>query len=269
MSLQYYYNDIDLLSQLYDTPNSYSMIGINIKAAGDTYTIRKEISVERENADIYLCENTEGRKFIIKYFRNIIPRANIGYGIYNHFGRGRDGSRSVFDEIRQESALREFIVKHYERVRYEGSWLIVMEFIEGVDLRDFMVRNYSTSLNKVLAAIRALAETMATWHNHGFAHGDPHLENAILQTLDDQSYAVKLIDYSQLHFKEFEYCKYYKCFSTDPLRRIREDLENPFHGKLGRGFRCDIQAVQQELGADSTMIACFDETYRRSIQFHL
>jgi hypothetical protein len=87
--------------------------------------------------------------------------------------------------------------------------------------------------------------------------------------LEDQSCAVKLIDYSQLHFKEFEYCKYYECFSTDPLRRIREDLENPFLGKLGRGFRPDIQAVQQELRVDNTMLTCFDETYRRSIQFEL
>jgi len=245
------------------------MIGTSIKTASDTYTIRKEISVERENADIYLCENGSGRKFVIKYFRNIIPRSNIGYGVYNHFGRGRDGSRSVFDEIRQESALRDFIVTHYERVRYDGAWMIIMEFVEGVDFRNFMVQHYAASLNKVLDATRALAQTLATWHNNGFAHGDPHLENAILQTLDDQSYAVKLIDYSQLHFKEFEYCKDYKCFSTDPLRRIKEDLVNPFHGKLGRGFRSDIQAVQHELGADDTMIKCFDETYRRSIQFEL
>jgi serine/threonine protein kinase len=156
------------------------VIGTSIKVAGDTYTINKEISVERENADIYLCENAGGQKFIIKYFCNITPRSNIAYGVYNHFGRGRDGSRSVFDEIRRESALHDFIVTHYERVRYDGSWLIIMEFIEGVDLRDFLVKNYTVSFDKVLDAVKALAQTLANWHNHGFAHGDPHLENAIL-----------------------------------------------------------------------------------------
>ena len=74
------------------------MIGEIIRIDDYTYKVTNEIDIKRTHSEIYLCENEIGKKFILKRFLKT-PRANIAYGKRNHYGKVRDGSRTVFAEI--------------------------------------------------------------------------------------------------------------------------------------------------------------------------
>lgn len=244
------------------------MIGSVIQTEDNSYTVIKGISIDRDNADIYLCEDRNGERLVAKYFCNRTPVSNIGLGVYNHYGRGRDGSERVFTEIKDKSKQHSFLIEHIDRVKYDGSWIIFIEFVEGTILRGFIETNYHENTSAEIESVKALAETLATWHNSGFAHGDPHLENAIIQITNDGQYVVKLIDYGQIHHKDFHYCKEYECFEPNPLRRIYEDLEND-SGKLGMGFRADIIELQEDLEIDNILVDAFDKRYKELINFNL
>src|ERR1700744_1864748 len=102
------------------------MIGEIIQTEKNTYTIIEQIGeTGRPNADIYLCSDPYGNKYIVKYFYNQAPMANIGYNIYNHYGRRRDGSSTVSNEIQEKNKEYEFLLKHIERVRFNNKWLII------------------------------------------------------------------------------------------------------------------------------------------------
>lgn len=239
------------------------MIGEKFVTENNSYTITEELAADdRPNANIYLCVDDQGKEYVAKYFYNLHPVANVAYSKNNHFGRRRDGSETVFEEINAKSQDFDFIVKHLDRGKYNRKTFIIMEYIEGDILYDFLASNYDDNNEAAIKAIHALAETLAIWHRNGFAHGDPHLENAILQKLDAGQYLVKLIDYSQIHHEDFYYCQQYDCFSPDPNRRTNEDLKNNFNGKLGEGFEIKIIELQNELGADNTLIDEFKRIYK-------
>jgi serine/threonine protein kinase len=240
------------------------MIGEIIKSESTIYKIIDKVSVERQNADVYLCENDGGEKFIGKYFCHSVPRSNIGLGEYNHYGRGRDGSRLVFSEIKAKSQMYNFLVRHVERVKHAGNWLIIIEYISGTALQDFIYNNWGKHPAACLMAIEALAKELATWHKNGFAHGDPHLENAMVSIDSDGSYSVKLIDYGQIHHKDFYYCGKYDCFNPQSYDRFAEDLENC--GKLGHGFRNGIIALQEELETTEALLQAFDRCYLATLK---
>lgn len=64
------------------------MIGKTFKTySGNVYKITKPIAAgNRPNANVYLCEDQSGAKFILKHFYNNTPRAFVGYSKYNHYG---------------------------------------------------------------------------------------------------------------------------------------------------------------------------------------
>jgi hypothetical protein len=239
------------------------MIGEIINGTLSTYIIKKRITDgNRPNAEVYLCEDDKGDKYIAKHFTKS-PSAVVGLSRYNHYGRRRDGSETVFGEIQQKNQLFPFLVKHIDRIRYNGKWLIILEYVPGVALSEFIYSNYEDNFNKVAQAVAALGVTLSNWHGNGFAHGDPHLDNAIVTLGENDAPNIVLIDYCQIHHKDFSYCKSFDCFDTDPEKRIREDLENRC-GKLGGGFRSDIVDVQKELELDSCLVETFDLCYFKS-----
>jgi RIO-like serine/threonine protein kinase len=238
------------------------MIGEVIDTGLNKYTVTKPISVDRENANIYLCTDQNGIEYIIKHFYMQAPMANIALSQYNHFGRRRDGSSTVFYEIQEKNKQYEFLLKHIERVRFNNKWLIILEYAQGITLAEYINKYYARDFKKVECAIIKLAETLTLWHNNGFAHGDPHLDNAMVHNAEGDNCKVMLIDYCFIHHKDFIYCQQYNCFEIDPGLRIREDLEN--NGKLGNGFRYGILEIQDKLDLGTALSDLFDLNYRHN-----
>ncbi len=237
-----------------------NIVGQSFTKENETYRIIREIATNRENGDIYLCEDSTGKKYAAKYFCKRNPVSVVGYGLYNHFGRARDGSQHVINEIQSKAKLHPFIVNYYFRIKHNGHWLVLLDYVEGHPFGAFVKKNYLTDFNSVVKAVNALAETLAEWHNNFFAHGDPHLDNAMLQIQRDGSYKVILIDYGQIHHKDFEHCQNYYCLTGDPLKRMKEDLEN--ESQLGRGFRNNIYDIQEELNLGNILVDVFNARYK-------
>jgi len=240
---------------------TYTMIGERIQSRSNEYLILEKLFDEdRPNANVYLCADSHGQKYIAKHFYNRFPAANVGWNAYNHYGRRRDGSSIVFHEIKTKSIQHDFIVRHIDRINFRGKWIIIQEYIEGETLKDFILANYRYDMERTEAAVMALAKTLTIWHAHGFAHGDPHLNNAIIREPAGGDLKVVLIDYSQIHHKDFFYCKKYDCFGSDPDKRIKEDLEHHF-GSFGPGFRYDLMALEKQLKLGNRLSALFDRYY--------
>lgn len=224
------------------------------------YTIISKISDDdRPNADIYLCEDGNGNKFVMKVFLKT-PSCNIGLSVYNHYGRRRDGSKLVFSEIQNMNQSYDFLVKHIDRFNHNGHWIILLEYIEGILVYDYIYNNWLTDHNLVYECVSELAKTLKKWHTSGFALGDPHLENALIHRIENTSCKIKLIDYSQIHHKDFHYCQKYKCFTNSNYNRFIEDLENN-NSKLGNGFLKGIKDLEIKLEINSLLSNLFLEQY--------
>jgi serine/threonine protein kinase len=224
------------------------------------YTIeQKLIQEDRVNANIYLCVDSCGKKFIAKHFYKLWPMPNISYGKKNHFGRRRDGSQLVFEEIKNQTQIHNFLVSHIDRFKHKGKWIIVLDYISGTTLTEYININ-KDDITKVSSCVIALAKTLSLWHKNGFAHGDPHLDNCMIQFNELDEPKVSLIDYCQLHHRSFKYCQQYKCFEPNKNRRITEDLMNP-HKHFGRGFKQDLINLENQLGYDRTLSNIFNEHY--------
>jgi RIO-like serine/threonine protein kinase len=239
------------------------MIGDKIIGKDTTYTITQRVTTDvRPNANIYLCEDTSGNKYIAKHFYNQAPMANIALGRHNHYGRRRDGSAWVFGEIHEKNKHYDFLVKHVERIRYNCKWIIILEFIEGEPLSKFIRATHNTNLSKVDEAVKIFTEVLVKWHTNNFAHGDPHLDNVMI---DPVAMKVVLIDYSQIHHPDFWYCQEYGCYDPDPQRRFKHDLDNYTH-KLGDGFRTCLTYLDDELNLGTRLTDIFDKHYTIVLQ---
>lgn len=88
------------------------------------------------------------------------------------------------------------IVKLYGQGEWEGGLYIVMEFIQGVSLSQFLMQQ-SFSLKRTLEIILQVAFALCHLHSHGVIHRDLKPEN-ILITEDGE---IKVIDFgiAQLH----------------------------------------------------------------------
>src|ERR1700676_5177784 len=137
-------------------------IGDIIKSENKShYTVIKDIATgNRPNANVYLCIDKSGKKFIAKHFYKQRPMPNIAYGKKNHYGRRRDGSRTVFQEIKNKSTNNDFIIDHIDRIKYNGKWVIILQYVDGVTLTQF-IREHKTNPQIVFNAIIALAETIS------------------------------------------------------------------------------------------------------------
>jgi len=244
------------------TEDNILPIGELIKSYNNEYRITARVTHDkRPNANVYLCEDTKGDKFIAKHFYAQAPMSNIALGKNNHYGRRRDGSDWVFNEIHDKNKTYDFLLKHIVRIRHNKKWIIILEYVPGIPLSEFISSTYQNDIQKVDDAIIRFTNVLTTWHNNKFAHGDPHLDNVMI---DPKTMRVVLIDYGQLHHPDFYYCKQYDCFDSDPSKRLRHDLNN-YTEKLGAGFRTCLGYKQDELNLGTRLTDLFDQYYTISL----
>lgn len=223
------------------------------------YTVTKNIAADdRPNANVYLCTDSEQKQYIAKHFYNNKPMPVVGFSKYNHFGRRRDGSHLVFNEIKEKSQKHIFLIDHIERFKHDGKWVIILEHVPGITFDKF-IKQHKNDLNTLIKATESLAKTISIWHRNGFAHGDPHLNNCMINE-NNGELIVSLIDYCQLHHQDFQHCQKYNCFKSDRTLRFRQDIKND--GKhFGDGFRQELEDFEIKSGYTGYLTKVFDTNY--------
>lgn len=226
------------------------------------YTVIETFQENGTNANIYLVKDDASIKYVLKEFsKKVMPY--VGYSKYNHFGRRREGAALVFDEIKKASDKFDFLTKFYERFRWNNKWCVVIDYFEGETLGNFIKKNQNNS-HKLETAIYNFAIEVSVWHRNGFAHGDPHLENVMINS---NTLKVKLIDYSQIHHQSFDCCNLFNCFEKDgSSKRFQEDLVN--QGKMGKGFLSDLREIDQKYDHRAKLVSIFEEIYTAEMSKH-
>ncbi|MBD2627729.1 lipopolysaccharide core heptose(II) kinase RfaY [Trichormus variabilis] len=206
--------------------------GEKILSSNHTYEIKEVLHRDKENG-IFVFRVMDNNKEIkvLKSFEGV-PRCDNGRNKHNHYGKRRDGSQKVFDEIQNKAEGYDFLVKHFENFKYRENYFIAIEYLNGCLLRDY-IYNHLTEDLQLKNVVLLLAKTLLKWHNNDFAHGDPHLGNVMVLEQDDSPIQVKLFDYSQIHHPDFQYCQKYNCFEP---KRKRTDEDFKKNGNLGKGF---------------------------------
>lgn len=82
------------------------------------------------------------------------------------------------------------IVKLYDQGEWEGGLYIAMEFIEGISLRQYLLR-HPLSLKQALEFIIDIAYALCHLHTHGVIHRDLKPENILVT----ESLVIKVIDF--------------------------------------------------------------------------
>ncbi len=221
------------------------------------YRILSTIQENGENANVYLVENLNGDKYIIKHFNKAV-KSHVPYGKKNHFGRRREGNELVFNEIRETSLKHNFLITFHERFKWNGKWCIVIEYFHGITLNEFLEK-YKDDNGKIISVMRNFADEVKLWHQNNFALGDPHLGNVLVNS---DTYQVKLIDYSQLHNPSFKFCEKYDCFESNPRKRFDEDLVNN-SGNFGKGFITELNITRERHGIESNLSEIFLKEYKK------
>ncbi|MBA3720894.1 MAG: protein kinase [Parachlamydiaceae bacterium] len=117
------------------------------------------------------------------------------------------------------------IVKLYGQGQWEGGLYIAMEFIQGISLRQYLLRNL-ISLKYALEIVMEIAMALCHLHAHGVIHRDLKPENILIT----ESGGVKVIDFgiSQLLTEEIANNSIHKRrLIGTPIYMSPEQRENP------------------------------------------
>ena len=102
---------------------------------------------------MYKVADSRGAQYALKYFHSGIPRYDLGRSKANHYGRRRDGSALVFKEIRRMCRRHHFLVGHLDRLPIGSSWGIIVEWLDGPMLGQFIIDNAEDNLVQVRQSI--------------------------------------------------------------------------------------------------------------------
>lgn len=116
------------------------------------------------------------------------------------------------------------IVKLYSHGEWEGGLYIAMEFIQGISLRQYLLRNL-ISLKHALELTIQIALALCHFHTHGIIHRDLKPENILVT----ESGGIKVIDFgiAQLLSDEQDPALHQKRLIGTPIYMSPEQKENP------------------------------------------
>lgn len=116
------------------------------------------------------------------------------------------------------------IVKLYSHGKWEGGLYIAMEFIQGISLRQYLLRNL-ISLKHALELTIQIAFALCHFHTHGIIHRDLKPENILVT----ESGGIKVIDFgiAQMLSDEVDPHLHQKRLIGTPIYMSPEQKENP------------------------------------------
>jgi len=122
--------------------------------------------------EVYLAQDTKlDRKVALK----ILP-ADVA--------SGHDRMDRFIREAKSAAALNHPHIAHIHEIgEHEGTHFIVMEFVDGVTLRETIHRE-GTELNKLLRLLQQVAEGLSKAHAAGIVHRDLKIRSQSLRGID-------------------------------------------------------------------------------------
>lgn len=142
------------------------------------YTILEKIN-RGGMADIYLAVDRNNQKFIL---RVLLPVYRYNWGRIRQF---RWGCR-VMSRLDHPN-----IIHYYGRGKYRGFRFALLEYVEGPNLKEKILRGDPLLRSNQLRLLVGMASALAHVHERGFIHLDFKPENVIIP----KSYDPKLVDF--------------------------------------------------------------------------
>lgn len=215
-----------------------------------------------ECAEVFIAQASNGGKRVIKRYPSGRSASPVTRGKRNHYSMTREVSTVVFDELADLHKHCLFIPELIARERIDGRWFLVMEFVAGKRFTKFLQDNLAIP-DRAKKGCELLGRALREWHDAGVAHGDPHLENALVEMEGIVPSRVRLIDLDMVHSPTFQYCNQrWGCvFDRNQAgNRYGQDLSND-DGKVGRGF---LNELEQEPSVKAqAMSEALVEAFRR------
>lgn len=130
-------------------------------------------------ADIYLAVDRAGQRFAL---RLLLPEFRYSWGRIRQFNWGC----KVLQQLDHPN-----IVHIYDEGKFKGFRYALLEFVEGPNLKEKILRNDTLIAANVLKLLTGMASALAHLHEHGYIHLDFKPENIIVS----RDYDPKLIDF--------------------------------------------------------------------------
>ena len=88
----------------------------------------------------------------------------------------------LFAEADTLSALdHPCISKLYDRYGGDDMQYLVMEYVEGITLRQYLIKKGHLETNAIISIVTQILQTLSYLHSHGIVHGDIKPQNILLQ----------------------------------------------------------------------------------------
>ncbi|MFA5624248.1 MAG: serine/threonine-protein kinase [Bradymonadales bacterium] len=116
--------------------------------------------------------------------------------LYKHLYREESIVRRFVNEARSYAKITHpNAVKIHDLLNVNGELCIIMEFVRGKTLTQYLKERYHFSLEQILTIAMQLADALGTVHREGIIHRDLKTENIMLQETIPGRFSVKVLDF--------------------------------------------------------------------------
>jgi len=130
-------------------------------------------------ADIYLVTDKLDQRLVL---RVLLPEFRFSWGRKRQFKWGC----KVMQHLDHPN-----IVHYYEHGHFHGLWYAVLEWVDGPNLKEAILRNDANLRTNQLKVLTSMAAGLAHVHERGFLHLDFKPENILVP----KTYEAKLVDF--------------------------------------------------------------------------
>ena len=123
--------------------------------------------------------------------------------IQKYFVTYQDGDQSFLKEIEILMKVEHpNIIKIYEYYVDEINYYLIIEYVSGGELFDFISRDTSFSEHKIKKIMKQLFQALSYLHSNNIVHRDIKCENILIECSDDNSddFNIKLIDFGTCNY---------------------------------------------------------------------
>ena len=131
-------------------------------------------------AELWLATDARGKHFAL---RRLHGHLKYDFTAKRRFVRGCEILSKVQDD--------RLIIGYIEHEKFDGQWYLLMDYVEGANLKELYARHDPVLLENVAQIIIDMAEALEQVHESGFMHLDFKPENVLIS----RNGSVRLVDF--------------------------------------------------------------------------